>query len=98
MSAAKEQLQFRLSAALKAALVGRQAVARHHCLLAYAAISDAQGAEQASIQSCGIALNITKQLKDRCIICHRMQKMYLEYSIRTPKAGFCPNNGVCYEP
>ena len=49
MAASKEKLQFRLSAALKAALVDKHASARQHCLLAYAAISDAAGAEQVPI-------------------------------------------------
>ena len=46
MAASKEKLQFRLLAALKAALVDTHASARQHCLLAYASISDAVGAEQ----------------------------------------------------
>ena len=49
MAASKEKLQFRLSAALKAALVDKHASARQHCLLAYASISDAAGAEQVPV-------------------------------------------------
>ena len=47
MRAAREKLQFRLAAALKAALVDNHASARHHCLLSFASISDLAGAEQA---------------------------------------------------
>lgn len=50
MNSAKEKLQFRLLAALKAALVNKQGSARQHCFLAYAAISDAAGAEKVTSQ------------------------------------------------
>ena len=46
MRTAREKLQGRLSAALKAALSHKHASARQLCLLAFAAISDMTGAEQ----------------------------------------------------
>ena len=46
MVAAREKLQLRLAAALKLALLEKHASARQHCLLGYAAIGDAAGAEK----------------------------------------------------
>ncbi len=46
MQTAREKLQQRLSAALKAAIMQQQASARQLCLLSFAAISDVSGAEK----------------------------------------------------
>jgi len=73
MRAAREKLQFRLAAALKATLVDRHASARHHCLLSFASISDLAGAEQATSYPAALLPDVAHGL------CLRPKRFFLQH-------------------
>lgn len=67
MKTAKEKLQQRLSAALKAALIHEHASARQLSLLGFAAVSDMKGAEQVSLPFAGRQAFLLQHLSCFCM-------------------------------